>query len=130
MCGECEALWGSKIQNIGIFRMQPGIVVAMPGKDPELVCLLGPCLRDFPFGLVSNSKAFLNSKNRAKARERTSISEVHFLRAKRGSWGVETRVLVSNLKGPLLCVFAQILQLWGVKIFLVASSKFHFLYLR
>ena len=64
--------------------MQPGIVFEMPGKDPELVCLLGPCLRDFPFGLVSNSKAFLNSKNRAKARERTNMAGFHFSRAKMG----------------------------------------------
>ena len=104
-------------------------MVAMPGKDPELVCLLGPCLRDFPFGLVSNSKAFLNSKNRAKARERTSMAEVHFSRAKRGSWGVETGVLVGNLKGSFLCVFAQILELRGVTIFLVASSKFNIFYI-
>ena len=58
------------------------------------------------------------------------MAEVHFSRAKRGCWGVETGVLVSNLKGPPLCVFAQILELKGVTIFLVASSKFHFLYLR
>ena len=54
------------------------------------------------------------------------MAEVHFSRAKRGCWGVETVVLMSNLKGPLLCVFAQILELNGVTIFFIASSKFHF----
>ena len=52
------------------------------------------------------------------------MAEVHILRANRGSRGVVTGVLVGNLKGPLLCVFVQILQLRGVTIFLVASSKF------